>query len=491
MGKVTYRVSSFNENGDLPNFIFVSPDSISTPLEALAGATLADYGVDALGFSAGANEVLILPRLNNGPVGLIGLANKDLKADEIREVGALIGRASYGFSEVVVSTIDFIARYGVDALGYLVEGIAMSSYRFDKYKSDPKELKKASLLSNVTFLIGEDVESSDCDRAIAQGEAISDATKLARTLVNEPAGFLTPTVFAQMAEELFARDPSISIEVWDGERIQSERLGALLGVAAGSSQEPRVVKLTYAPANATQSIALVGKGITFDSGGLNIKSFDGMKTMKTDMGGAAAVISAMSVLGRLNVTKKVIGFAMLTENMPSGSATKPGDVLTTRSGKTIEVLNTDAEGRLVLSDGLTLASEESPDYIVDLATLTGACVVALGTEIAGVLGNSDELISRLIDAGEVSGEALWELPIPQRYKKHIRSEIADMRNIGEAGQAGATAGAMLLSEFVEGQKWAHLDIAGPSRSDSDRGYISRGGTGFGARLLCYLLLGSL
>jgi leucyl aminopeptidase len=273
----------------------------------------------------------------------------------------------------------------------------------------------------------------------------------------------------------------------------AERLGGLLGVARGSNQPPRLVKVEYRPADPLEvggrvpHLALVGKGITFDSGGLSLKTATGMETMKTDMGGAAAVLGAVDAAAALGARIRITAFTPLTENMPGGSATKPGDVLTTRNGKTIEVLNTDAEGRLVLADGLTLAVEAGPDAIVDLATLTGAAVVALGREIAGLLGNDNGLIEEVRGAGERAGESLWPLPMPDDYRSHIDSEVADMRNVGRAGQAGSIAAAMLLREFVGEVPWAHLDIAGPARSDENSRYLTKGGTGFGVRTLVALV----
>jgi leucyl aminopeptidase len=227
----------------------------------------------------------------------------------------------------------------------------------------------------------------------------------------------------------------------------------------------------------------VGKGITFDSGGLSLKPAAGMETMKTDMGGAAAVLAAVEAIAALGGRIRITAWAPMTENLPSGTATKPGDVLTTRNGKTIEVLNTDAEGRLILADGLTLAVEERPDAVIDLATLTGAAVVALGKEIAGLLGNDEELVAAVRAAGARTGESSWPLPLPDDYAVHIESEIADMKNIGRPGQAGTISAALLLREFVADIPWAHLDIAGPSRSDDNRWYFTKGASGFGVRTL--------
>ncbi|MHB1925111.1 MAG: leucyl aminopeptidase family protein, partial [Acidimicrobiales bacterium] len=255
-----------------------------------------------------------------------------------------------------------------------------------------------------------------------------------------------------------------------------------------SEQEPRMVRLEYQPAGRPRAtVALVGKGITFDSGGLSLKSGEGMMTMKNDMAGAAVVLGTMSVLAELDVPVRVIGFMPMTENMPGGRAIKPGDVLRARNGKTMEVLNTDAEGRLVLADGLSLAAEEKPDAIIDLATLTGAVVVALGRKIAGLMGNDEALVARVQSAGAQAGERYWPLPLPAEYRRDIDSQVADMKNIGNAGQAGSIVAGLFLQEFVDDRPWAHLDIAGTAFGDTDQGYTSRGATGFGLRTLVELL----
>jgi len=234
-------------------------------------------------------------------------------------------------------------------------------------------------------------------------------------------------------------------------------------------------------------VALVGKGITFDSGGLSIKSAEGMEAMKTDMSGAAAVLGVMSALADLGVGTRVVGIVPAAENMPGGRATRPGDVLRIRNGTTVEVLNTDAEGRLVLADGLSLAAEEGVDAIIDLATLTGACVVALGKKVAGLMGNHPGWINQVHDAATRAGEAVWPLPLPVDYRKGLESEIADLRNIGRGRWGGALTAGLFLKEFVGDVAWAHLDIAGPARSDDDEGYLTKGGTGFGVRTVLEVL----
>ncbi len=300
-------------------------------------------------------------------------------------------------------------------------------------------------------------------------------------MVNEPAGSLGPKEFVAAAKKLLTGS-GVRVTVLEEAQIRKQKLGGLLGVNAGSDEPPRFLKVTYSPKNARGSLALVGKGVTFDSGGLSLKPAKAMEQMKTDMGGAAAVVGAMSALRDAGVRAKVVAYVPLTENMPNGSATRPGDVLTIRNGKTVEVLNTDAEGRLILADALSMAAEDGPDAIVDLATLTGACLVALGEKIAGLMGNNDDVVEQLEAAAERAGEPVWHLPLPDDYRSMLDSEIADLQNIGGQWGGSLTAG-LFLEEFVDDVPWAHLDIAGPARANKDDGELVRGGTGFGVRTL--------
>jgi leucyl aminopeptidase len=370
----------------------------------------------------------------------------------------------------------------------VAEGAVLAGYRYDTYRTGerPSGLGRMVIVTTAA-------EAPAATAGAARGARIAESVGLARTLVNEPPSSLTPTRFADLFVERFADVPQLTIEVWDEERITSEHLGGLLGVARGSTQPPRLVKAEYQPTNPltvdgkVPHLVLVGKGITFDSGGLSLKTPGGMETMKTDMGGAAAVLAAIDAVAALGARIRVTVLTPLTENMPSGSATKPGDVLVARNGKTIEVLNTDAEGRLVLADALSLAAESDADAIVDLATLTGAAVAALGKEIAGLLGNDEKLLDAVRQAAGRAGEPVWPLPLPDDYRSHIDSEIADMRNVGRPGQAGSISAALLLREFVGTVPWAHLDIAGPARSDDATRYFTKGGTGFGVRTLVELI----
>jgi leucyl aminopeptidase len=376
------------------------------------------------------------------------------------------------------------------ALQAVTEGAVLATYRFVGHKSEDDGGRVDRLV-----VTGNGIDVAGAGRGIERGVRIARAVSLARDLVNEPPSSLTPKDLAEIADRELGSQEEVTLEVWDEQRIVDERLGGLLGVARGSAEPPRLIRATYEPSDPVEidgrvpHVVLVGKGITFDSGGLSLKTAGGMETMKTDMSGAAAVIATLSACGDLGVRVRVTGVTPVTENMPGGRATKPGDVLTIRDGQTIEVLNTDAEGRLVLADGLSLAAEMEPDAIIDLATLTGACVVALGYSVAGLFGNDDDLSHEVEEASARAGEPTWPLPMPDAYKKHIESDVADMKNMGKAGQAGAIAAALLLARFVGKVPWVHLDIAGPARSDEEDGLVVKGGTGFGVRTLLELLDG--
>ena len=410
---------------------------------------------------------------------LVGVGPRaDVDTNGLRRAGAAIGRklGNHTWIGAVLPEVDLDGALCRQAL---VEGIALGSYKFLTYKSDgePAKLTRVDVADGV---------GATNQGALDLGKAVADAQMLARDLVNEPGGTLTAPEFADRAATV-GRDCGLTVKVWDETEIAEGGLGGLLGVNRGSTLPPRLVELTYDPAGPKQgTLALVGKGIVFDAGGLSIKTGQGMMTMKCDMGGGAAVIGAMSVMAQIAPACQIRAFVPMTDNMLGGDATRPGDVLKIRNGKTIEVLNTDAEGRLILADALSLASEAKPDAIVDLATLTGACMVALGPKIAGLMGNNDQWIAAVKKASAVSGERVWHLPLPADYTRQFKSSVADMKNIGTPHGGALTAG-LILKEFVaEGIPWAHLDIAGPAWSDSDDAEITKGGTGFGVRLLIEL-----
>jgi leucyl aminopeptidase len=323
-------------------------------------------------------------------------------------------------------------------------------------------------------------------RAVKLALDIFPGVSLARDLVNEPPSIATARYLGEQAER-HCRGRGLSVEVWNKKKIAAMNLAGLLAVNRGSTEEPRIIVIRYRPATrAKKKIALIGKGITFDSGGLSLKPAKSMETMKLDMAGGAAIIGAMSRLPELRLPVEVTGYIPTTDNLPSGSAQKPGDIIRYLNGKTIEVLNTDAEGRLILADGLALAARAKPDYMINLATLTGACMVALGTEVAGVFSNHQPLADALIRSGRESGEKLWQLPLVKEYRDEIKSSVADMKNIG-GSYGGAITAALILQEFVDSVPWAHLDIAGPAFAEKEMLTSPKGGTGFGVRTLLRFL----
>ncbi|HUO48539.1 MAG TPA: leucyl aminopeptidase [Acidimicrobiales bacterium] len=450
------------------------------------------------GFGAKASEVMVV--IGSDPaapvVVFVGCGDHDeVDLDALRAATATLVRSAGRSGALAVLVPGPLASQAAgdgsdatrEAVQAVTEGGVLGAYRYLTYKSEDPAGRVEQLL-----VAGMDIDPDALAEGVRRGVVVAEAVCLARDLVNEPPSAMTPGVLARIAGEQVATRRGVTLEIWDGARIEVERLGGLLGVARGSAEEPRLLIARYEPdpgGGEMPHVVLVGKGITFDSGGLSLKTAEGMTTMKTDMSGAAAVLAATSACGDLGVRVRVTAIAPVTENMPGGRAIKPGDVLTIRNGKTIEVLNTDAEGRLVLADALSLAAEMRPDAIVDLATLTGACVVALGTAVAGVMGNDEALKARIDAAAKRGGEATWPLPMPKAYRSHIDSEVADMKNIGKAGSAGAIAAALLLERFVDDLPWAHLDIAGPARSDEDSGVLAKGGTGFGVRTLLALLEG--
>jgi leucyl aminopeptidase len=370
----------------------------------------------------------------------------------------------------------------------LAEGASLGGYSFDKYKREKKPLK----LARVQILArderaarrgGEAKARAGLSAAARLGARIAEATCLARDLVNEPAGRVTPGELAATAREV-ARASGLQVEVLGPPQIRKLKMNLFLGVAQGSAEEPRLVRLSYVPRGkaAGKPVALVGKAITFDSGGLSLKTAQGMEDMKTDMAGAAAVIAAMSLVPEIAPPFPVHGYFGACENLPSGTAYKPGDVLVGRNGVSVEVLNTDAEGRLVLGDVLAWAAEDKPAAIVDLATLTGAILVALGPWTAGLFSNDEGLAGEVQAAARAAGESVWRMPLPPEMEELIKSPVADLKNTG-GRYGGSINAALFLQHFVGKTPWAHLDIAGPSSLDKEKGYNPRGGTGAGVRLV--------
>jgi leucyl aminopeptidase len=373
----------------------------------------------------------------------------------------------------------FLAEEGASQYGAeLVAGSLVGCEGADLYRKEKKRYPFESL------------RSAGVDAAtLARGRILGESVNLARRLVNEPAQEIYPESFAAAAGDAAAA-AGVSIEVWDEKRLAAERCGSLLSVAKGSERPARLVILEYRGGKTGEApLAIVGKGVTFDSGGLSLKPTDSMTTMKCDMAGAAATLAAVCAAARLKLPVNVVGLCGLVENMTGGAAMKLGDVLTARSGKTIEVLNTDAEGRLVLADVLNVALERKPARIVDMATLTGACVVALGTDVVGAFANDQAWCDRIVAAAKKAGEPIWQMPMFPEYSEHIKSEIADIKNTGDGRWGGAITAAKFLEEFVEGTPWCHLDIAGPAYFDKQKPWADVGGTGVMVRTLVELMSG--
>jgi leucyl aminopeptidase len=446
---------------------------------------------EAQGFEASPGQSLVLRALDAPTLVLLGIgdaANAD--AEVWRRAGAAAARAA-GRAPAAVVVLPLPSTVATDAVASaVVEGALLASYRIGGSKTSEAPVGPSELVLvpvAVHGLSGEDRAS--VVEGARRGEVIAGAVCWARDLINRPAAQLTPRRFSHEALRRLESDPNVTIEIWRDAELEAERCGGLLGVSRGSLEPPRLVLATYDPGSSDQPhVVLVGKGITFDSGGLNLKTFEGMTTMKTDMTGAAVVLGAISAAARLGARAKVTAIAPLTENLPGHRAMKPGDVLTARNGTTIEVLNTDAEGRLVLADGLSLAAELEPDAIIDVATLTGAVRVALGSEVSAVMGSDPALIDALRACGEQEGEPLWELPLVDRYESHLDSEVADVKNIGKPQNGGTIVAGLFLRRFTSGRPWAHLDVAGTGRAEADDGYVVKGATAFSLRtLVAYLL----
>jgi leucyl aminopeptidase len=440
-------------------------------LLARMGEWLAAY-LDSADFSGKEGELVSIPGAGLIPQAsatLVGLG--EVSAESVRRAAGRAGRALTRASTVATTLHDRVAG-GAEAAAL---GFLLGQYSFQKHRSHPTPTR-----TRLLHLVGAGPGALE---SAAKGEVLARAVMLARDLVNEAPVDKAPEALAEVARQIGGR-VGVRVRVYDEGELAAGGFGGLVGVNAGAANPARLVELWYEPEGARAFLALVGKGVVFDSGGLSIKPAEMMETMKTDMSGAASVFAAVEAIAELKIPVKVLGIAPLTENMPGGSALRPGDVIKARNGKTIEVLNTDAEGRLILADGLSLAVEAAPDLIVDLATLTGACKVALGDEIAGLFGTGGAP-ERVARAAGIAGERVWQLPLPGDYRKKIDSDVADMKNTGSR-EGGAITAALLLKEFVGDVPWAHLDIAGPARSAESEHYLTKGGTGFGVRTLVAL-----
>ena len=434
-------------------------------------------------------EVNIVHTFGKLPARIVAIAGlgkrQDFNADKIRGVAGEFCRALRKLNCHKIATI----LHGADIGGIeleasaeaIAEGALLGLYSFTKYKKAEYED-----IEEMRIVVREE-EVPILELAIGKGKVVAEATNLARDMVNEPANYMTPSQMAEAAKEI-ANKYNLEFKVFDREDIEAMGMEALLGVAKGSNQPPKLITLSYkGDERSEKALGVLGKGITFDSGGISIKSSEGMGEMKDDMAGAAAVMTALGAIAQLKPKINVTAIIPATENLPSGTALKPGDVLKAVNGKTIEVISTDAEGRLILADALSYAQKLGLSPIIDLATLTGACRVALGTLYSGVFGNDQELIDKILKAAEKTGERMWQMPMPEEYKEQNKSEIADVKNTGNR-YGGAITAALFLAEFVDNTPWVHIDIAGTASSTKESGYIIKGATGVGVRTLVKLAL---
>ena len=440
---------------------------------------LSRSALEANGFSGKPGQVLYVPS-GDGLAVAVGVGEPgSIDANGLRSAAAAFARAASKHARLATNLADLDGVDARAAAQAVVEGVLLASYRYVGLKNDDTAGSKLESLALVTSA----KRHKAVDEGAQRGHIVASAAALARELANTPPTHLNAKDIAAKAVDIGSAS-GLHVEVFNKDQLEQLGCGGLIGVNRGSTEPPRMVKLTYSPRNPSGHLALVGKGIMYDSGGISLKPSDAMHAvMKMDMSGAAAVLSTMSALEELECRTKVTAWLMCTDNMPSGSALKLGDVLTMRNGKTVEIHNTDAEGRLVLADGLSLAVEEEPDAIVDIATLTGAVMGALGPDIAGLLGTDQALVDQVKQRSDAIDEPVWQLPLEkERYRKLLDSVVADMRNIG-GPYGGTITASIFLSEFVGDVPWAHLDIAGPMKVDGDEGIYSKGATGFGTRLL--------
>jgi leucyl aminopeptidase len=451
-------------------------------LTANGGVAKATASVLSSGeFAAGSGDTILL----HAPAGckaerilLVGVGK--LTTAELRKAA---GAAVRFAKPRKLRELSFAIPEGLDAAAAtraLVEGAYIGDFDPDTYRSDRKDQS----IEQLTIVAGSGVKEAVLEAGLREGVILGEAQNFARTLVNEPSNVMTPTVLGQRAADMCAQY-GLSCEVYGADKIKELKMGAFWGVTKGSQEPPALIVMSYEPkgAPATPVLGLVGKGITFDTGGISIKSADGMEKMKYDMAGGAAMIGAMQAIAQLKPAVKVIGIVCAAENMPSGTAMKPGDIQIAMSGKSIEIINTDAEGRLVLADGLAYARQLGATHLIDAATLTGACVVALGMVNAGSFSNDDETYRHFTDASQISGERFWRLPVEDEYKEFIKSNIADIMNTGGSRWGGAITAAMFLKEFAEETPWIHLDIAGLAWSEEAKPWMAKGPSGFAVRTI--------
>ncbi len=457
------------------------PDAVDAEFVNRLGRSVTDLA-RGIGAKSGADQTSTLPAVGDGPrLLVVGLGDGEPTPEDLRRAaGAGVRAAAQQVEAGPVSVAVSLGASEPETVSAVAEGALLGSYRFaplSQKEADPGRI-------DAITVVGNGLGGAETTTALKRARIITQAVAAARDWVNQPPNLLYPDSFAEEVRGL-VKSSSISYEVLDEKALARGGYGGILAVGSGSSRPPRLVRLSYSPRGAKAHLALVGKGITFDSGGLDIKPADGMYTMKCDMAGAAAVLAATWAIAALKLKVKVTAYGSLAENLPSDTAYRPSDVLTMYGGTTVENGNTDAEGRLVMADALVRASEDAPDLLIDVATLTGAAIVALGDRTAGLMTNDDDTADKILDAAETAGEDFWQLPIPKETRGRLDSSVADLKSTAGDRAGGALVAAAFLREFVGADiPWAHLDIAGPAfRTGSPYGYVSPGGTGAGVRTL--------
>ena len=466
------------------------PTAAVVAVDTLLGGAIGAQ-MDAGGFKGKPGEVIVVHSLGNVAARLVAVCGlgkqSEVSADRVRDAAAESCRALRKLGcRSVATTLLGAGSAALDSAvsaRAIAEGAGLGLYVFTKYKAP-----EGPEVESVTIVARDASAVAGLSKAADEGVVLSEATNLARDMVNEPANYMTPSRMAEMAQDLAARY-GLKATVFSRDDMVSMGMGALLGVAQGSAEPPKFIRLDYngAVPDAPRT-ALIGKAITFDSGGISIKPSEGLAEMKDDMAGGASVMAALWAIARLELSANVSALVPATENLPGGKAFRPGDILKSMSGKTIEIISTDAEGRLALADAITYAIQEKMSPLLDIATLTGACRVALGNVYSGVFGNNDALVDRFMRAAKDAGEKMWHMPLADEYRELNRSPIADIKNTGNR-YGGAITAALFVSEFAEAVPWLHVDIAGTSNSSKDAGVTVKGATGVTVRTLCQFVRG--
>jgi leucyl aminopeptidase len=478
---------------EMCDVLIINACSDSQPLNGAAASVDAATGglistvLKEEGYKAGLGQTIVVRTGGVIPAKRVVVVGLGPKKEFQEETARVVAAAAFQTAKAVGAKTIVSVLHGAGGGGLApklcgkaaVEGVRLAAYGFGRYKKESGTLPKS-----LTFVVRDGTVARSALAGMSIGELGARGTMVARDLVSTPASHMRPIDLVEAAQAIAKATPGVRVKVYDRERLGKMGAGGLLGIAQGSEHPPYLVHLTYTPRKKTRkSVALVGKAITFDSGGLSLKPANSMATMKCDMAGAAAVLGVFSVIGELTPGAVVHGIFGACENMPSGTAVRPGDVVTIMNGKTVEILNTDAEGRVTLADTLTYATKQKPDAIIDLATLTGACIIALGEKYNGLMSNDRALAERVLAASKAAGENTWELPLAKEYKELIKSDVADLKNDAPRWGGALTAG-LFLEEFVAGVPWVHLDIAGPAFAEHTvNAYTPKGGTGAGVRML--------